>query len=171
MYQETLAKLTADHLREHIATYLTEISAEYNDNVTLVIPKSIEFASNVGGIAAEFDQILPAYVVDVLEKTRAADPDNLTLYDYAGHIAGMVSAGSMDTVDKLVKRHAEAVERFIKQHLVLHLPVDPRFSMTQFVFLNSAGSGAEEVEDGRWLGAFRIECLWTLSEDAEFQHG
>jgi len=177
MYHEQIAKLTADHLRTHIAAYLAEIEAEYlgTDKVTLVVPKSIDPASVVGGMMTEFDQILPQYGVDVLNKNLGAEIEGLFTYDYAGQINGIVSSTSRDSVDKLCSRHARAVEKFIKEHLFNLHSTDPNFTMIGIGFMGLDCSGAENlgtVNDREiWIAAFSINLIWATSEDTAMQHG
>lgn len=180
MYHEDLARLTADHLRTHIEVYLTEENARYNDKVKLIVPKSIEPASVVGGMFTEFDNILPQYGIDILEKVFI--PDNsgdLFTYLYTGQINGLVHASTRDAVDKLVKRHGASVERFVRQHQTLHdwqtpVPLNENFRITEFAFSAIQWSGAEdlgEVEGAHtWMAGFSCDCAWVTSEEGPGQH-
>ena len=177
MYQEQLAKLTADHLRTHIKAYLDIVDAMFagNDNVPLLVPKTIEPASLVGGMVTAFDKILPQYGIDVMGKQLAASDDSLWSYEYAGQINGLVHGGSQEAVDKLVKRHAAAVELFIRNHRVLHQEDNLQYRVVEFVFVASDFSGAEDLGEHDsgpiWLAGFSINVSWFTSEDGPNQHG
>jgi len=171
MFQEKIAKITADHLRTHIAAYLDEVNSQFEDNdiVKLVVPKKIEVAGQVGGVVNELPENLPHYAVDCLTKSFGGVREDLWTYSYDGHFAGMVSATNQSAVDKLTKRHAAAIEKFVRQHFHLHAYTDDDFTLLQMVFLASDFSGAEPVGEvnGRelWLGAFRLDVTWGTSED------
>lgn len=177
MYQEQLAKLTSDHIRTHIKAYLDDIAADFTgaETVPLLVPKRIEPASVVGGMISDFDKLLPQYAIDVLGKANSTDDSALWTYEYAGQINGLVNAGSQDAVDKLIKRHEAAVERFIREHRLLHQESNDRFSIVEFVFAGSDFSGAEDLgeQDGSqlWLAGFSINVSWFTSEDGPDQHG
>jgi hypothetical protein len=178
MYQEELAEQTADHLRTHIEGYLDEIAAKYTGlkYVDLVVPKSIEPASVVGGLWTEFDNILPAYGIDVLNISPSEDSASLWTHAYDGQINGLVSAGSRQTVDRLCSRHAQAVEHFIEQHLFFHWDTQNRdvFSVVTFFGGNLEFSGAEDLGEqaGRplWLAGFSLNCTWLVSQEGPAQH-
>jgi len=179
MYHEALAALTAVHLRTHIEAYLTDENAKHSDKTKLVVPKSIDAASVVGGMFIEFDNILPQYGIDVFEKVFI--PDNsgdLFTYLYTGQINGLVHASTREAVDKLCKRHGASVERFIREHLTLHEFQGPRlndeFLVTEFSFTSIQWSGAEdlgEVEGAHtWMAGFSADCAWVTSENGPGQH-
>jgi len=176
MFQEQIAKLTADHLRTHIGAYLAAISAEYTakEGVTLTVPKSIEYSSLVGGMMTEFDKILPQYGVDVLSKVIGEDIENLFTYNYLGQINGLVSATSRDAVDKLCTRHARAVEQFIKQHQFMHNENNTNYRILGVGFAGLEFSGAENLgtynDREVWIAGFSIDIIWATSEDSAMQH-
>jgi hypothetical protein len=177
MFHEQIAKLTADHLRTHIKVYLDSISAEYSgtDKVTLTVPKSIDPASVVGGLMTEFDQTLPQYGIDVLNKALGEDIEGLFTYNYFGQINGLVSSTSRDSVDKLCSRHARACETFIREHQLMHEQSNANFSVLAFAFVGIDFSGAENlgsIDDREvWVAGFSINVVWATSEDGAFQHG
>lgn len=177
MFQEQIASLTADHLRTHISDNLEFIGSLFpvDDQVKLVLPKSISVASAVGGMFKDFDRILPAYSIDIWGKAEAITIDNLNTYDYAGQISGMISANSRDAADKLVKRHAAAVELFFRTHERLHEMNTSEFRIIFFGFSNTEFSGAEYLSElnGRevWIAGFSFDCIWTTSEASVMQHG
>jgi len=178
MYQEKIAQITEDHLRTHIAALLADANAQFPDDdvATLVVPKTITSASRVGGVAQDLPKLLPMYAVDCMSKSFGGEVEDLWLYAYDGHIAGMVSAQSQETVDQLCKRHASAVERFVRNHQFLHLASNDEFTIREFFFVASDFSGAEEFgqRDNKkplWLGAFRIDVRWVTSEDGANDHG
>jgi len=177
MYHEQIAKYTADHLRSHIKVYLDEISARYTgkDIIPLVVPKTISATSVVGGMWTQFDQILPQYGIDIFGRQFSQSSENLFLYEYVGQINGMVHASSEDTVDKTIKRHGEAVERFIKEHQLLH-QAEPNglFRVIEFGHADTDFSGAEQIQGEEnkfvWVAGFSINVAWLISEAAPYQH-
>lgn len=176
MFQERLSIIIADHLRVHIGAYLEEVEGWFPGSkvATLVVPKSINTAGQVGGVAKDLDKILPAYAVDILPKTFAGVSDeNLFLYQYAGHIAGMARSGSEESVNRIIKRHYSAVELFVKRHWLLHKATNDQFTVVEMMFVDSDFSGSEPIEEGpkeQWVAAFRIDLQITTSEDSYFQH-
>lgn len=174
MYGEDLGRYTADHLRTHIKDYLNQVQLRYGGDqvVTLVVPKSIEFTSVVGGTISEFDKILPQYGIDVLGKSPSQDDTSLWSYEYAGQINGVVHAGSREAAHYLMSRHATAVEHFIKEHSILHDFNNPNFKIIEFVFAGTDFSGAEDISEDQslWLAGFSINCSWFVSEDGPGQH-
>jgi len=177
MFQEQIAKLTADHLRTHIGAYLAAIESEYTakESITLTVPKSIDYSSLVGGMMTEFDKILPQYGVDVLSKILGEDNENLFTYNYLGQINGLVSATSREAVDKLCTRHARAVEHFIKQHQFMHQETNTNFALLAMAFGGLEFSGAENLgtynDREVWIAGFSIDLIWATSEDSAMQHG
>lgn len=177
MFQEKLAKATADHLRSHIAEYLVEVAAQFppDQTTTLIVPKKIDVASKVGGVVTEFENELPQYAVDCMSKSSAGSSDGLWIYEYAGHIAGMVASGSQDSCDKIVKRHSAAVEKFVQSHYYLHKLSDADLTLTEFYWHNSDFSGVEPLGEvnGRelWMAAFRLDVVWQTSEDGPGMEG
>lgn len=169
MYQEEIASTTADHLRTHIKDYLNAVSAKHSDKLSLVVPRSIDSASIVGGMISELPTKLPAYAIDCLNKSFAGTDENLFIYQYQGQINGMVAAASQDHVDKLTKRHSAAVEWFIREHLGLHALSGDGFTLLEFDYVETDFSGAELVDESAdrelWLGAFSINVFWFTSED------
>lgn len=176
MYFEPIAELTADHLRTHIEAYLDEIATRYNgkDRVPLVVPKSIEATSVVGGMWTEFDNILPQYGVDILGRTFSGVSDNLFEYEYPGQINGMVHALDELTVDRLCKRHCEAVERFIKEHQLMHQHTNNQFTVIEIGHSETTLSGAENIQGDNnksiWVAGFSINIVYLISEDGPSQH-
>lgn len=178
MFHEDIGNTTAEHLRTHIEDYLDLINSRYTDKATLVVPKSIDVTSVVGGLFTEYNSILPQYGIDILNKEQSPDADNLWTYIYTGQINGMVHGTSDEAVDKMVHRHGAAAEYFVRQHLTLHETpglTSKDYTIIQFLFSNIEWSGAEDVGevDGRqtWLGAFSLNCLWEVSEEGPDQHG
>ena len=174
MFQKQLATITRDDLRLHIEGYIGEVNDWYDTPISNVLPKRIELASMAGGVFAAPEDQLPYYGVDCITKQIAQRPDNLFCYEYNGHIAGLVSAGSRDGVDDLVKLHSAAVELFVRNHALLHQFVNPNFSILEFGFLANTFSGAEPrfIEDNRelWIAGFEVTTFWHTSEDGPRQH-
>ena len=178
MYFEQIAKVTADHLRLHLPTYLSQISQEFAglDIVTLQPPNDISVDSLVGGVFAVPLENLPVYAVDALNKQP--DPTIIDLYTYLydGHIVGMVTANSAHDVDRQIKRHEWAVEQYVREHLFLHQLSGEHFTILGLEFIGSQFSGAEMAEDNEdttlqvWVDAFVINVRWTVSEDGPIQH-
>ena len=176
MYFEAIAELTCTHLRSHVEDYLEAISARYmgKDRVPLIVPKSIDATSVVGGMWTEFDNILPQYGVDVLGRSFSGVADNLFEYEYPGQINGMVHAMDEQTVDRICKRHCEAVERFIKEHQLMHQHTNDQFSIIELGHSETTLSGAEQIngEDNKtiWIAGFSVNVIWLVSEDGPSQH-
>lgn len=178
MFHEDIAQITADHLREHIAVLLDGINARYPEATNLVVPKSVEVTSVVGGLFTQYDKILPQYGIDILTKELAPTSESVYTYLYSGQINGMVHGRSQDAVDKMTHRHGAAVEQFVREHLTLHQVPEPfstkEFTILEFDFAGIEWSGAEdlgEVEGVQiWLGAFSLNTLWLVSEEGPGQH-
>lgn len=179
MFQEEIANLTADHLRAHIGAYLTTVEDIYADGIKLQIPKSIETANLVGGVYNAEPKAMPAYAVDIISKAfNGVDPDSLWTYSYDGHIAGVVSGGSEASVNAMIKRHEQAVEKFVREHEFMHKQVNVLigndFSIHELGFTGAAFSGAELVEEKNnrqvWIAGFRIDLIWVISESGPNQH-
>ena len=178
MYQEEIADLTAEHLRSHMQAYLDEVKAIYQDAVELTFPKAIETANLVGGVYNATQKAMPAYAVDIIDKVFTEHADDLWLYQYNGHIAGVISASSEDTANKIVKRHEQATEMFVKRHDHFHqmaaqLPGN-NFMIVGLGFVGSAFSGAEKIDESQnretWIAGFRIDLAWIVSEDGPGDH-
>jgi hypothetical protein len=175
MFQEDIAEIVADHLREHIAGYLEEIQSQYTDGVKLVLPKRVATANLVGGVYAADLNVLPAYALDIIEKDFIPNDENLWLYQYTGHLAGIVSANSEESANKIVKRHERAVEQFVRDHNLVHQVTRPLWSMREMGFGGAGFSGAElaaeDVENRKlWVAGFRIDLVWLISEEGPRQH-
>lgn len=176
MFQEDLAKYTADHLRTHIEAYLEAVNARFTGakKISLIVPKTIEVASVVGGTISEFQKLLPMYGIDVLNISEAQDSAALYTHEYDGQINGLISSSSRDIADGLIKRHANAVERYVRDHLFLHELKNDYFTVVNFQAGNLEFSGAEdlgEVEGKQiWLAAFSLNVVWFTSEDGPIQH-
>ena len=176
MHGEAIAKFTGDHLRGHIRSYLDEVNNQFEDSkvATLLVPKSIDVVSVVGGEVTKFNEILPQYGIDILGKSRSEDTVALWTYEYPGQINGLVEATSQEMADRLVKRHAAAVEIFIQRHQFMHEHKTDDYSLIEFVFATVDFSGAEDmgmVNDRQvWLAGFSINCSWFLSENGPQQH-
>lgn len=174
MFGERIAQETANHLRSHISAYLAEVNDQFTAEVTLVVPKSIEVASVVGGMFTEYDSILPQYGIDVLNKVFLPEGLNLFTYQYEGQINGLVHGNSQAAVDHAIKRHAAAVELFLKRHEVLHELNTDNFSIVGMYFQTVQFSGAEdlgEVEGTQtWVAAFSLDLVWVTSENGPGQH-
>jgi hypothetical protein len=178
MYQEEIANLTATHLRDHIGAYLTEVNAIYHDGVKLQFPKTIETANLVGGVYNTTTDKMPAYAVDIIEYTfDGVDPEGLYLYNYSGHIAGVVTGGAEATVNAIIKRHEQAVALFVKRHLHFHQMTSQLgndFRIIEFNFFGSAFSGAERVDEKNqrqiWIAGFRTDIVWAVSEGGGGDH-
>lgn len=176
MFQEDLAAYTADHLREHIRTYIEAVNDRYTaiDREVVRSKIYIETASLAGGVMSVDLEKLPAYAIDCLDKQAIDVSEDLYTYQYNGHIAGVVIATSQNSADHLVKRHESAVELFVRQHELLHQRSSDYFKILRFFFIGSAFSGAElEGETKRtqnWIAGFRVDVGWITSEDGPVQH-
>lgn len=173
MFFEQIATFTRDHHKEHMREYLNVVSGLYASKVPLILPKSYEVSSLVGGLAGVSRQTLPAYSVDAYTKALATDTDDLNTYVYGGHFLGLVGGENQNGIEKLVKRHGAAVEMFVREHR--YFPHDEApFMIVEFVFNRVEFFGAAAVEkDGKqfWIDGFRIDVGWRVSEQASDQHG
>lgn len=180
MYQEEAADLTAGHLREHLQAYLIQVSRIYADQTVLAFPRTIETNNLVGGVYNTSTDKMPAYAIDLISKQfDGQSNEGLWLYNYEGHIAGVVSGNDEAQVNKMVKRHEQATEMFVKDHVHLHqmshvLPGND-FTIMGLGFVGAAFSGAEQVDETNednqiWIAGFRIDLLWILSETGPGDH-
>lgn len=179
MFFEEIGDITAEHLRSHIPGYLAILQERYPDSIKLKAPKSIETANLVGGVYNATPNDMPAYVVDLLNKEFAGDSDaSLWLYNYTGHIAGVVSGMNEETTNRLCKRHEQAVETFVREHGFMHnlgaQIAGNEFTLISLGFIDAALSGAELLDDanGRqvWIAGFRVDINWLVSENGPGQH-
>lgn len=181
MFYEAIAQKTADHFRDHIEDYLETISDGFtgSDQITMVVPK-INSATLVGGVMQADVEDLPLLGIDCVDKSDIPSNESLWLYGYQGAIAGLVSASSADEVDRLAKRYAAAVEKFVKEHAFLadHTTGRPMgtndFTLREFTYFGTSFSGAILVEleeqNPLWLDGFTCNVSWVTSEDQYKQH-
>lgn len=177
MWQEEIADYTASHLRSHIGAYLEAIEAEKGDNIKLRVPQGVETENLVGGVYSVDTKKLPAYAVDVMNKHYVGGGgDDAYLYSYEGHIAIIVSAASEAAANVTVKRHARAVERFVREHQFLHVTevVVGQCSIHEFGFADMALSGAAKIEETSknivWVAGARVDVVWVTRETGFGQH-
>jgi hypothetical protein len=173
MYQESIAKYTADHLRTHIREYLDIVQASTSSPGTtkLVLPKSIADTSTIGGLLAELGGLTPIYGVDCADKQLSTRRDDVYLHEYEGFITGLLTAPTKEIADQLMKRHAAAVELFVKNHLYLHGQSFTAFMIVEYQYLSTSFTGASYLEDSdSWLSAFTVNTLWLTSEGGAGQH-
>jgi hypothetical protein len=178
MYQEEIADLTAEHLRSHMQEYLDAVKAIYADKIEMTFPKAIETANLVGGVYNATQKAMPAYAVDIIDKVFTEHSDNLWLYQYNGHIAGVISASNEDSANKIVKRHEQATEMFVKRHDHFHQTAAKKvgndFLIVGLGFTGAAFSGAEKIDEAEnretWIAGFRIDLVWIVSEDGPGDH-
>lgn len=172
MFQEQIAKLTAEHLRTHIRDYLDTIDSKFSgtDKVELRTPQ-IDVRSLAGGLlVADLDKI-PRYSVDCINKSLMQSTDSLWTYQYEGSIAGLISAGDLTSSDRMVKRHAGAVELFLKQHQFFKgISQGDDFLVIELAFSSTNLSGSMEVEKDLWVAGFSTSIFWAVSEDGPGQH-
>lgn len=179
MFQEEIADLTANHLATHIRAYLDAVQALYPDNVVLQSPKSIETANLAGGVYNATPDEMPAIAVDIIDvEFSTATAEGLWLYKYSGHIAEVVSGNSETNVNREIKRHQQAVEKWVNDHQYLHQltsTLGNDFKLIALGFLGSAFSGAEKVNerDDRpmWIAGYRIDLEWFVSQPGPNDHG
>lgn len=175
MFQEALGKLTAEHLRTHINTYLADVQALYTgtDRITLPTP-TISDKTLVGGVmSAEIDE-LPLIGVDCVDKQEIPSGESLYYYQYEGAIVGLVRGADPSMVDRMIKRYERAVEQFVREHQYLHEEQNDDFMVREFVYQQTSFSGSMEVElegqTGVWVAGFTCNVSWFTSEDAPRQH-
>jgi hypothetical protein len=175
MFQEAIAKQTAEYLRGHLEEYLQTVASRFTgtDRLTLKVP-DIKSSTLVGGAMQADIKDLPAIGVDCLDKQEIPSGESLCYYQYDGAIAGLISASSAGDVDRLAKRHASAIELFVREHQFLHQFSTPDFSMREFIYVNTTFSGAIqlELEEEKpiWVDGFTHNVLWITSEDQYRQH-
>jgi hypothetical protein len=179
MFQEEIAALTATHLRGHLNTYLDYVESLYSDGIKLQYPKSIETENLVGGVYNTKVTDMPAYAIDIISKGFSEFTENLYLYNYEGHIAGVMTAQDEQAANRICKRHEQATEMFVKDHEFLHELTSTKtppndFKMQGMGFVGAAFSGAEMVAEQEnrqtWIAGFRIDLLWVVSEGGPHQH-
>jgi hypothetical protein len=180
MYQEEIADITAAHLREHIKPYLTAVNETYIDRIKMIMPKAIETNNLVGGVYNTDPKGMPAIAIDIIGKQANQDSiDNLWMFDYNGHFAGVVTGSDEAQVNKLCKRYEQACEMFIQDHLFFHQQQNElsgnAFTLLRLLFNNMGMSGAELIDTNTegeqvWIAGFRIDLTWTTSEQGPGQH-
>jgi hypothetical protein len=177
MFQEPIAAYIADHFRTHIEAYLETINNQFPapERETVRAPKTIETASLAGGVFSVEPEKLPAFAIDVNNKTVAGVSENLDLFQYSMQIAGMVNASSQQAVDHMVKRYEAGTEYFFKQHDLLHVfePTGFDFSVIKLAFASADFSGAEELTVGQskmWIDGFVVTGFIVVSESGPGQH-
>lgn len=180
MYQEQIAAETANHLRSHLPTYLSELQSQFtgSDKLKLSVP-DITTVSLVGGVIQTEIESMPVVAVDCLNKSVIPSNESLYYSQYDGGIAGMVSASSETTCDKIAKRYASALEKFVKDHLLFHENFQTNtkdFSIRELVWQSTRFSGAIELptetenDNPVWVEGFVLDILWVTSEDGPRQH-
>lgn len=177
MYQEEIAKLTAAHLHYHLPSLVAIIQSRYPDAVKIQLPKSVETSNLVGGVYNATPDKMPAYALDIITKSfGGADDKGLWIYNYEGHIAGVISSNSESSANLIIKRHEQTVEGFVKGHEFMHSHesvINNDFKITGLGFVGAAFSGAELInakDREIWIAGFRIDLLWVVSEDGPHQH-
>jgi hypothetical protein len=175
MFQEFIARRTAEHFREHVDDYILVVRDKFagSDKLTLSQPE-ITHSTLVGGIMqAELDR-LPIIGVDCVDKAEIPSNESLYYCRYDGAFAGLVSASSSDEVDKLCKRYATLSELYVKDHQFLHAYETDDFTFREFYYVNTSMSGAMEVEleeqQPIWIAGFTMNVQWVTSEDQGRQH-
>lgn len=181
MFYEALAAKTAEHFRLHIEDYLEEIAAGFtgSDMLTLAVP-TVNSATLVGGVMQADVEEMPLIGIDCVDKQDIPSNESLQLYQYQGAIAGIISASSADDVDRMAKRYAAAVEKFVRNHqfLVDHATGEPigtaDFMLREFTYFATTFSGAIEAEleneQPLWIDGFTCHVSWVTSEDQYHQH-
>lgn len=175
MFQESIARETAEHLRTHLSGYLQTIAQSFtgSDRLTLKVP-TVGSTTLVGGVMQAKMEELPIIGVDCLEKQDVPSGESLCYYQYDGAIAGLFSASSSGDVDRIAKRQAGAVEKFIRDHRFLHELHPSDYMLREFLYVSTSFSGAIEIdlEDEKplWVDGFTMNVLWITSEDMYRQH-
>jgi len=179
MYQEQVAKLTAEHLRLHLSTYLSELETEFtgSDKLRLSVPE-VSTQSLVGGVIQTDVDSMPIVAIDCLDKSAIPSSDSLFYSQYEGAIASMVSGNSSDIVDRRIKRYSRAIEHFVKEHQLFHEDFSTNtkpFSFRELVYVGSRFSGSIELGETEetpriWVAGMVIDVLWITSEDGARQH-
>jgi hypothetical protein len=171
MFFEQIGDYTRSHLRSHIRAYLLEQQTLHDDKIPLVMPKSIDLSSMVGGTIQVARDTLPQYAINVLSKSPSQIPEDYFAYNYPGQIMVLVGGRSAKDVDLLAMRHAAAIEKFAKEHPHLHQYSDADgFTLLHWIWNRTTFSGAMNLEgetdsDGEfWVNGAQIDFTWTTSE-------
>jgi hypothetical protein len=171
MYEKPIAALTKEHLLVHLRDYMDEV--ERLDKLQLILPKTVEISSVVGGIMDS--KHLPAYAIDCQVKQVSQVNEDLWEYIYTGQITGMVGGRSAKDVDDLIKGHKTACELFVQRHNKAIWDVDSAFTIMGFEFTDSDFSGAiqltKDPKSPFWVAAFQLNIAWNVSEEPPMQHG
>lgn len=176
MFHEQIAIITRDHAREHMRDLLDRVNAQFDDKVSLPLPKSFDTASLVGGRAGVERSTTPSLALDCYDKQVSTDPISLWDYAYLGRFLGVIAAGSAEVAEKVTKRYAAAIEVFINEHLTMPHATAP-FTIIEMRFDHTTFFGAAMVPDpknpqaaGYWFDGFQIDMHWLVSENGQFQH-
>ena len=176
MFQEDIAKFTAEHLRTHVKTYLDDWSERFDgsERLTLPVPKVV-WNTLVGGAMQTDPKDTPLITVDCLNKQNIQSRDNLYYCEYQGAFAGLVTGASSHDVDRICKRYAAVTEKFIKEHMFIGNGVAfDGFSLMELYYVNTGMSGAMELkleeEQPLWAAGFTTRVGWVASEDQPRQH-
>ena len=170
MFLYPIALATSEHLRQHLQAYLAEFSTLYG--IGLFLPTKIMVSSELGGVEGE--NALPVYAVDAYTKTFSEqDEYDLNTWVYQGQITGLLGATTPDEVNKLVKGHSAACEKFAKEHKNISIS-GAGYNVMEMTYTIVETSGGQQVDnDGTeyWLAAFKVDLFWNVSEDGNYQHG
>lgn len=178
MYFEYIAELTRDHIRTHLGAYLSDANTGHTKKTALVMPKSFEASSYVGGLLGVTRDTLPALAVNADNKEFSGSDEDLFVYLYTGQIAGMVTSGDALDVERQAKRYAALMELFVKEHL--RLPHDDAlpFRIIEFAFQRVTFFGAADIQEqstgkntnSYWIDGFLLDISWLVSEMGPGQH-
>lgn len=175
MFHEPVATIIRDHARTHLRDYFDQVNAQFTDRVALVLPKSFETASLVGGVAGASRETLPAFALDVYDKRAAEDAADIWTYLYDARFLGLVGGQSSSSVEKATKRYAAAMEMFVRQHqhpMTVVGNTQP-FLIAEFLHVRTSFFGAAQVSEqdiAYWIDGFQIDATITVSENGPSQH-
>lgn len=171
MFFEQIGEYTRAHLQTHIAEYLSEQQSLFDDKLPLVLPKTIDVSSLIGGVMQVARDTLPQYAINIVNKRPSTRLENLYLYEYPGELMLMVGGNSASDVDRLAWRHATALEKFIKEHQTFHQHSDTDgFLLMDWVWISTTIMGAMQLEKEDspvgelWVNAAQLDVIWTTSE-------
>ena len=170
MFYEQIGEYTRAHLMEHLPAELAAEEDRHDDTIKLVMPKTVDVASMVGGVMQVARDTLPQVAINILNKQASPTNDNLYAYAYPGQLITMVGGRDSDSVDKLAYRYGSVIERLVKLHPHLHQNQEDEFTLIGWLWNNSTFSGAMQLErpdspvGELWVHAVGISVNWITSE-------
>ena len=170
MFFEQIGEYTRAHLMTHLQAELAAEEDRHDDNIKLIMPKTMDVASMVGGVMQVARETLPQVAINILNKQSSPTAEDVYAYAYPGQMIVMVGGRDSDTVDKLGFRYASVFERLIKKHPHLHQESQDEFTLIGWVWNGTTFSGAMQLEredspvGELWTQAVGLTVSWITSE-------